>query len=316
LGCKGNRRAAAARRRLAGPGGRIGGAIVSSIFIGGCAFVVIMGAVYWLAAPPDLSVAPAERKPLRRFEWALPVGALVGLFGLFVLVQLAVLFGGSAYVRRTSGLTAADYARRGFWQLCVVTVLALVVIGVTARRAAVDSRSDRIWLRSVLGALTGLTLVVVASALTRMWAYQEAYGHTVLRLLVGACEVWLGVVCLMVLAAGVTLRAPWLPRAIVGSAVLALLVLAVLNPDGFVAASNVDRYDRIEKIDVDYLSGLSVDAAPELARLPEPARSCALSRMGARLDRLGPDGWLDWNLGRAAARDVIGGGYVRPGHCG
>ncbi|MFD1050426.1 DUF4153 domain-containing protein [Kibdelosporangium lantanae] len=68
-----------------------------------------------------------------------------------------------------------------------------------------DTTRDRVFLRSLLGALCLLMLVVVASALTRMWAYQEAYGFTVMRLLVEACELWLGVVYLLVIAAGVRL---------------------------------------------------------------------------------------------------------------
>jgi Domain of unknown function (DUF4173) len=186
------------------------------------------------------------------------------------------------------------------------------VIRMTVRRAPTDSRADRMWLRALLGGLAGLTLVIVASALSRMWAYQDAYGYTVLRVLVAACELWLGVVYLMVLAAGIRLRASWLPRAIVGSAVLALLMLAVINPDGYVAERNVARYEHTGKIDTRYLSTLSVDAAPELARLPEPARSCALVPMRARLDAGGPDGWSSWNLGRSAARELLHSTYLRP----
>ncbi len=241
----------------------------------------------------------------------MPVGVLLAVFTSFVLVQLAVLFGGRAYMVRTSGLTAAEYARKGFWQLCVVTVLAQLVILVTVRKAPVATRAERAWLRGLLGGLAVLTLVIVASALSRMWAYQEAYGYTVLRLLVATCELWFGVVLLMVLAAGVRLRAEWLPRAVVGSAMGALLVLAVVNPEAYVAERNVARYAHTGKIDVDYLGTLSVDAAPALARLPEPERSCALRAMRARLDASGPDGWQDWNIGRVVAQGLLDGAYLR-----
>ena len=70
------------------------------------------------------------------------------------------------------------------------------------------------------------------------------------------------------------------------------------------------------KIDLDYLGTLSVDAAPELARLPEPARSCALSELRKTLDAYGDDGWQGWNLSRAEARRLIGNSYIRPTDCG
>lgn len=293
-----------------------GGEVLRWVVLFGVFGVIVVGACYWLAAPPDLEEPGTRRAPVRRFEWALPVGVLVALFAAFVLVQLTVLFGGRDYVLRTAGITSAEYARRGFWQLCVVTVLALMVIGVTARRASRDTRADRSWLRVLLGALTVLTMVIVGSALSRMWAYQEAYGYTVLRLLVGTCELWLGLVCLMVLTAGVHLRAIWLPRAVVASAVLALLGLAALNPDAYVAERNVARYAHTGRIDLDYLGTLSADAAPELARLPEPARSCVLSELRKHVDAYGDDGWQGWNLGRQTARNLINGTYVRSVNCG
>ena len=264
-----------------------------------------------MVAPAPAVDLPRIRRTVRLVEWALPVGVLVAMFASFVLVQLAVLFGGREYMLRTAGLTAAEYARQGFWQLCLVTVLAQVVIAVTVRKAPTATRAERVWLRGLLGPLGVLTLMIVTSALSRMWAYQESYGYTVLRVLVGTSELWLGVVLLMVLAAGVRLRAAWLPRAVVGSAVGALLVLALVNPEAYVAERNVARYGHTGKIDTYYLGTLSVDAAQELARLPEPERSCALAPMRARLQTYGEDGWLDWNLGRSAAHALLDGAYVR-----
>ncbi|HEV8559676.1 MAG TPA: DUF4173 domain-containing protein [Actinophytocola sp.] len=284
--------------------------IVRWMLVFGVAAAVTLGACYLAAAPPDLDIGGTRPKTVRRLEWALPAGVLLALFAAFVLVQLTVLFGGRNYVLRTAGLTAAEYARRGFWQLAAVTVLALVVIAVVAGKAPRATRADRTWLRVVLGGLAGLTLVVVASALVRMWAYQQAYGFTVLRLLVATCELWLGVVYLMVLAAGVRLRAPWLPRAIVGSALATLLGLAVVNPEAYVAGHDVTRYADTGTIDAGYLATLSADAVPDLARLPDPVRSCVLTALRERLS--GPDPWSGWNLGRATARDLLDRTYLRP----
>jgi hypothetical protein len=59
-----------------------------------------------------------------------------------------------------------------------------------------------------------------------------------------------------------------------------------------------------------------VDAVPELARLAEPERSCALAAMRKHVDAYGDDGWRGWNLSREAARDLIGATYLRPADCG
>lgn len=271
------------------------------------AFVVVglgvAGACYLLASPPP----PADENVARgrlshRVEWALPLGVLVALFAVFVAVRLVVLFGGDEYMRRTVGLTAAEYARGGFWQLCAVTVLTLALVGAALRWAPDSTRADRIWQRALLGALSVLSLVLVASALSRMWTYQQAYGFTVLRLLVEACELWLGAVFVLVLVSLVRLRPAWLPRAAVGTAAVALLALVILDPERFIADRNIDRAEHGVILDIEYLSGFSADVVPAAERLPEPDRSCVLRAVTSRLD---DDGWADWNLSRSAAGDTL-----------
>jgi hypothetical protein len=262
------------------------------------------GAAYLRAAPPDLSgLDGRQTRRVTRIEWAVPLGLLVALFAVFVGVQLAVLFGGSSHVLRTAGLTYADYARSGFGQLAVVTVLTLLVLVGAARWAPRATRGDRTLIRVLLGSLAGLTPVIVASALHRMNLYSETYGLTRMRVLVAACELWLGVVLVLVLVAGIRLRGDWLPRAGLALGVLALLGLAAVNPDGLIADRNIARYHEQHKIDVVYLSGLSADAVPALAQLPPEQRECVLRVVGSF--RSHPDDWRGWNYGRQRAQEVL-----------
>jgi len=246
-------------------------------------------------------------RPLRTAEWVLPVALVDVLFAGFVLVQLTVLFGGHRHVLDTAELTYAQYARGGFWQLLVVTGLTLGVLAGAARWAPRTRPLDRVLLRVLLGTLAGLTLVIVASALRRMALYEDAYGYTRLRVFVMGVELWLGLLFVLVLVAGVRIDGRWLPRLALGTAVAGLLALAVLNPDRFIAAQNVDRYARSGRIDFYYLGSLSADAVPELARLPEPQRSCALALMSVP-----DDDWRSYNLARVSARAVLG---PRTGAC-
>lgn len=275
-----------------------GGGLGRTVWLFGLGAAGTVGACFLLAAPPTPvppRVVPPSR--LRPVEWALPVGLLVALFAVFVAVRFATLFGSDAHVLATTGLTYAEYARTGFWQLLAVTVLALGVIVLGARWA--PPRAGR---RGLLAALTLLTLVIVASALSRMWLYQEAYGFTVPRLLVLACELWLGLGFLLVLGT-VLARRPRRPlRGMVVAGAVALLALAWLDPERFVAEQNVARYAATGQVDGYYLAQLSADAVPVLAGLPEPLRSCALGPIAAR--STGPDDWRSANASRAAARDV------------
>jgi hypothetical protein len=273
------------------------------IFVFVVAGGLLGGAAFLRAAPPELSDLDGRgNRRVGRFEWAVPLGLLVVLFAAFVGVQLAVLFGGSRHVLETAGLTYADYARSGFWQLAVVTVLTLLVLAGAARWAPRETPGDRILIRTLLGSLAGLTLVIMASALHRMNLYSDTYGLTRLRLLVAACELWLGLVLVLVLIAGIRLRGGWVPRFAFAAGVLALLALAGANPDALIADRNIARYQQQHRIDLSYLSGLSADAVPALGKLPTSLRSCVLRGMDLRSDQ---GDWRRWNYGRQHAAAVV-----------
>jgi len=263
--------------------------------------VAVTGATLALAYvginPPRPAALPASQPVARMFEWLLPVGIVTGLFAVFVVAQLSVMFGGHGYLARTTGITYAEYVHQGFAQMCVATLLTLGVIAAAVTKAPRQTARQRLLLRSVLGALCVLALVVVASALDRMHVYEQAYGFTRLRLLVGLFEGWLGLLLVLVLVAGIRLRAGWLPMATVVTAAAALLGLSWSNPDAYIASHNVDRYEQTGKIDIAYLAGLSADATPALAELPPAVAACVLARGY-------DDDWLAWNLGRARAADV------------
>ncbi|MER5774056.1 DUF4173 domain-containing protein [Streptomyces sp. NPDC002039] len=257
------------------------------------------------AAPPRWDrVATTPGKPRSRLEWALPLVVLNLLFAGFIAVQLAVLFGGYDKVLDRTDLPYAEYARQGFWQLLWATVFVLAVIALALRWAPRGGAGDRRFVRVVLGTLCLLTLVVVASAVRRMDLYVDAYGLTRLRLSVVTVELWLGLVIVLLMAAGV-FGGRWLARAVVGSAAATVLVFGLMSPDGIIAETNVARYTSDEKIDVEYFRHLSADAAPALDRLPEPQRSCAL--IGVRDDLAESEGapWYATSLAQSRARRIL-----------
>ena len=258
------------------------------------AFVVEGG--YLIRFRPRLdAMAPAPMKPVPRWEWALPLGVLDALFILFVVVQATVLFGGHTHVLETEGLTYAEYARQGFWQLLWVSGLTMLVLSGVIRVAGRTTAADRRLLRVLVGTLCATSVVVVVSAIHRMWVYQQAYGFSTERLMVITIEVWLGAVFLLVAAAGIRMSAQWLPRAVLVAGVLALLGLAALNPERLIADRNIDRFEQIGALDAEYLSTLSADIDPALHRLPERVRACVTTSASGR------DPWYLFNLSRSRA---------------
>jgi hypothetical protein len=278
--------------------------LVFRIFLAVAVSGVVLAAAYLALNPPHLEpdARNKRRSVQQRWEWLTPVLLIDAVFVLFLVAQVAAIFGGDDYVQRTTGLTYADYVHQGFGQLTLATALTLLVVWAANRKAAIDTSVDRVWLRGSLGLLCVLTLVVVASALHRMQVYQDAYGFTRLRLLVDVFEGWLGFVVLAVMIAGVRLAGDWLPRLAVLSGAVALAALSLANPDALIARQNLDRYAATGKVDWFYLQGLSADAVPATADLPAEERACAV---GSAWE--GDDSWLSWNLGRARAREALRG---------
>jgi two-component system sensor histidine kinase BaeS len=268
-----------------------------AVFVGG----IVLAGAYLALNPPAVERGERVGRPVaHRFEWLAPVLVVDAVFAVFLVAQATVIFGGHDYLRRTTGLTYAEYVHQGFGQLTVATALTLLVVWAASRKAPRETAADRTWIRASLGLLCGLTLVVVASALYRMHVYQDAYGFTRLRLLVDVFEGWLGVLVLATLGGGFALRAVWLPRFALFSGVALLLALAAINPDAWIARHNIDRYAATGKIDWHYLGGLSDDALPVLSKLPPDLVECAVS-----LDGRTHDDWLEWNLGRSRARSTL-----------
>ncbi|MGW6377096.1 DUF4153 domain-containing protein [Rhodococcus sp. NPDC055112] len=275
---------------------------VGRLILGFLVMGTALAAAYLRRRTPRFdALAPRPGRPVALWEWAVPLALLDLLFAVFVAVQVRVLFGGDDHVQDTDNLTYADYARQGFWQLAAVTVLTLAVIAAAVRKVNRQEAGDRLFARVLLGALCVLTLVIVASAAHRMSLYENEFGFTRLRVSVMATELWLGAVFVLLMVAGVRTSARWLPRAVLASAVVGLLGFAALDPDGYIAERNAQRYADTGDIDVGYLRGLSVDAVPALDRLPEPARSCAL--IGMDVDDDAP--WFEYNSARSRAREIL-----------
>lgn len=284
--------------------------LVGRAFLACFVFAATLGAAY-LAVNPSRVDLMAGRRPTplaNRFEWLVPVLVVDAVFLAFIAAQARALVGGRDYVEQTTGLTYADFVHQGFGQLTLATALTVLVVWVASRRAG-STREDRRWLFASLGLLCVLTLLVVASALRGMSVYQDAYGFTTLRLFVDVFEGWLGFLVLAIMVTGLAGWTRWLPRVALASGALALLGLAAINPDAWVAGRNLDRYDATGKLDLRYLQTLSADAAPVVVeRLPEDVARCVLLTLPYEsLREEAVEDARAWNLSRSRARDAVAG---------
>ena len=242
-------------------------------------------------------------------ETSAVLGALDLLFAAFVAVQARFMFGGDALVRATAGMTYAEYARRGFFELVWVVLLALPVILVSHGLLRRESpRAERVW-RALVGAMLVLLGVIALSAMLRMRAYVDAYGLTVDRVYASTFMAWL-VLVFVWLALTVVRGRP--RRFAIGALVSGWTVLALLDlagPDAVVARANLARLRETGKLDGPHLATLSAEAVPHaLAALPlvtpEARCSMATTLIDRWYDRPAAD-WRGWNRSRANARAQV-----------
>lgn len=267
--------------------------------------VTLAGSYLALNPPQVLEFAlPARRSVRHRWEWFVPVGALLAIYLAFLVALASAMWGGDDYVRRTTGLTYASYVHQGFGQLVAATFFTVLIVGFAAPLAPRTRALDRRLAAVILLMLGAASLTVVVSALRRMAIYQEAYGFTVMRLSVDVLEVWLGLIIVVVVLGGVLGRRGWVPRTVLVTGVAAFLGLSLMNPEAWAARHNIDRYAATGSLDGWYLASLGEDAAPTVAAsaLSPDLKRCVLGNMNAAYDNTTV--W-SWNRARSAGRPFL-----------
>jgi hypothetical protein len=194
------------------------------------------------------------------------------LFLVFISFQFVYFFGGQAIVE-AYGLTYANYARQGFFQLFSVSVIIFGILYVIKWKTRMHSLSTR--LLSV-----GLILqswIVIASAMRRLSLYIDAYGLTVLRywafagLIVAAAALLLMVVWIMARGS----FSSFSKTLVIGTLYL-FSGLFLINAESIIVEWNGDRKPT-ELVSPDYMYpfSLSPDAFPAyvswLKRSPDDA---------------------------------------------
>lgn len=275
-------------------------------------FATLAGGYLWTALMPGATAAAqALRLPERGTLGIIPVGTALGLLNLlflvFIVTQAPYLFGGAGVVASTTGLTLAEFARRGFFQLVFASALVLPVL-LAAQWGMRNSPPDHLRSFRALAALLLLQLGgVMGSALWRMQLYVAQFGlsqdrvyATVFMGYLAIASAWFAWTVLRgrhrLFAFGVGVQ---------GYAVLAALHL--INVDGLIARTNLAR---ATAFDVAYHTRvLSGDAVPALIdglpRLGPTDRADAARVLLKRWRTRDTNDWRSWNWAAAHARGLV-----------
>lgn len=282
--------------------------------------VVVLGA-YGHASVGQGSASTAEaRAPdqwLGSTERLMLLGSVAALFWLFLAMQLGYLFGNLPRIAE-SGVTFAEYARRGFGELTVVaSASALLIVG--SERYGNDDGRARI-VRYLTLAVIAAVLLLLGSAFRRVLLYEAAYGFTTARLYaqVYMCAVAAGLAMLSLEVVG-DFDAGRLFRRATAAATMLFVVLIYWNHEAWIAGRNIDRFASSGQLDIRFLAQeLSPDAIPAIAErlpaLPDSVRSelrrAVREQDAKRKER--PRAWFEWNLASRRARRAMEASFSSP----
>jgi len=273
-------------------------AVEHSFFVafGGALTAALAGHGAWAEVRP----AGQPRRPLGPTEASIVLAGVVVTYAGFVVAQVIAITAGAGYVERTTGLTYAEYARAGFFQLVAAAVLTLLVlVGIRRYRQPSSPRVAR-RLRALELSTVGLTLAVVLVAIRRLFLYEAEFGLTMLRLSTILFAAFIGFVFVLtgLSIAGRLGREP-IELALAGALVL-LLGSNIANPEAIVAERNIERFGGTSELDVSYLVlNLGTDALP--AMLSDPAVSSVLCAAPPEID----DRAIVFNWSRDRAADAL-----------
>ncbi len=272
----------------------------------------VFGLLYSLRRPEQ------QRIPSKgcSFSWdalgsVMILSALDTLYLLFLAVQSAGLFGGPDYLA-ARGISYAEWARTGFFQMVGVTLLNLTVI---LASFGFSRREGRCWsaLRRLSAVLVLESLVLLASAAWRMTLYVGAYGLSFKRFM----TYWgMVMMALFFMAAAHKIRVPAFSfcRVAFPLALAGWLVINCIPVDYLVAKNQVDRYldGKSSSLSVEYLVSLSYDTLHQLDRLAgktifsEYSGDCEVDQLllhrRERAAHACAD-WHTWSLSAALAAD-------------
>ncbi|WP_078553836.1 DUF4153 domain-containing protein [Bacillus alkalicellulosilyticus] len=177
---------------------------------------------------------------------------------LFISVQFQYFFSGELQ----EGLSYAQYARKGFAELVIVTIINYMILLATLA----FTKGEHIIIKGLGTLLISCSGVLLASAFVRLMLYEQAYGFTYLRIFAHAFMIYLFVILIF------TLIKLWTPRLSLARFYLIFSLLFyvgmnMMDIDSFIVSKNIDRYEVSGSIDVYYLEHLSYSAVPGLVEL-------------------------------------------------
>lgn len=273
-------------------------------------FMISGGLLAGVLKTRSLTTVEIPQGKLGAEETGIVLGLLAALFTAFVLFQLRYLFGGQETITSTTGLTVAEYARRGFFELLWVAILTLGLLLIVARMTKAPHL-----LRLFGSVMVACVLVMLASAAQRMLLYIDSFGLSIDRITASTIMLWIAsclVLCAFTVLAN---RDRGFASGMANLGITFCLLLILVNPGALVTEVNIERsLEHGQPLDVNYLLTRGADVVSPLLKhfdaLPGATQcevAVGLLRSWAPLteEDFASSDWRMWNYSKQQARSAV-----------
>lgn len=190
------------------------------------------------------------------------------IYLVFCYIQITNLFMGYTSLPSTG---YAEYARQGFFQLMVVSLINLIIILITTHNEKIGTNRSQNYTKVMNLLLAIFTFIILISSFMRMYLYEQEFGYTFLRLMVYMILITEAILMIPTIIhifnKKISLIKPYFTIILI-----MYIVVNYMNIDGMIARKNIDRYFTEEniaerKIDFTYLKTTGIDGAIEIKEL-------------------------------------------------
>ncbi len=234
--------------------------VIEEIILIIIAFFYFLGFFYYITSKYQTISEKENNTKKDSFTIKMVLGALNAIYLIFCFIQIKSLF------MRVVNINYAEYARQGFFQLMLVSIINLFTVLIAKKREKQEEQKNK-YIKIMCLAMVLFTFIILISASYRMYLYETAYGYTLLRLLV-YCVLFTEAVLLIPTILYIIDKNIDLPKAYFAIVITIYICMNFANFDNLIAKRNIDRYIEKGKIDLYYLQlGTGTDAVNQMMRI-------------------------------------------------
>lgn len=187
---------------------------------------------------------------------------------LYLFSQLAYFFSAFKGFLPSTEITYAQYARKGFFEMCVIAVINLVIVFLALLISKKQNGKVCHGIKAIATFIAVFTLIIIATAISKMVLYIDAYGMTVPRLTTSAFMLFLGVVFISVILRIYITKINIIKTALIAAGCI-VLVLGTANVNAICAKYNYESYKtkKLDTIDIGALYDLGDEGIPYIVKL-------------------------------------------------